>query len=509
MMGPNAPYSIYGRTYLYNGAAGVYAPIFRPGASVIAQTVNLTGALLTFGPQITDAAGNYLFTVQPTAQLVWGNPIFLQATDVGGWMGWNQTTIVLNSDKANGNVTYGIPYNNTITWCIDWTVTPIVGVNVVAIGQAVFVNATIRDNRSLVVPGYYGNLRIDTNDTNPSVLVWGAADPNNIVLDGVGGAFTDGYYNATVQLYTPAPYAWCVWVNDTTGADNSLVDPSAAFLLPYAAANITDNTHIRVSSGGVMWTLAVGWNLVSYTKNYSAIGVFSALEATQYIEDARVRYGLGASSIVMASMTNGQPSTISYDTYTYGVGGVDFLIGIDYAYWVYVQVAIPLVFVPGEDILTGNNDPGMGLPAGVNTVTLLAGWTMVSTGLNHTSNVFGAGANAPLVADIAGNQGNAALGSIFWTGGSWTAGVHYAWYDQPGGIADSNTGVDYLTGGVALSSGAVWLPATQTYDTFVYDAWFGLWDSGLGYNNEVNQVYYASGFWVYSAGGAITYAVTA
>jgi hypothetical protein len=424
-------------------------------------------------------------------------------------MGWNQSTIVLNSDNAVTNVTYGIPYNNTITWVIDWTVTPTIGVNIVAPGTAVGVRVEIRDNRSLIVPGYYGNLRIDTNDTNAAVQVWGGADPNNIVLDGVGGAVTDGYYNNTVQLYTPRPWAWGVWVNDTTGADLYLVDPSAAFL--YVAANlanqIDDNTHIRISSGGVMWTLSVGWNLVSYPKNYTLLGTLSALEATQYIEDARVRYGLGASSIVMASMTNGQPSTISYDTYTFGVGGVDFLITPDYAYWVFVQVAIPLVFVPGNDIVAAN-DPGMGLPGGVNTVTLNAGWTMVSTGLNPTSIVFGAGVNAPLLSDIAGNQGNGAAGSIFWTGGSWAAG-HYAWYDQPGGIADSNLGVDYLTGGVALSSGAVWLPATQTYDTCVYDAWFGLWDSGLGYNNEVNQVYYASGFWVYSAGGAITYSVAA
>ncbi|MFH0816440.1 MAG: hypothetical protein V1934_06465 [Methanobacteriota archaeon] len=509
MLGPNAPYSIAGRVFQYNGAAGLYNPLIQDNANVIVQTVNFTGDLKTYGPQNTDAAGNFLFTVQPVDQLVWGNPIFVQATNAGGiaWMGWNQSTIVLNSASSFCNVTYGVPYNLTVTAVADWTLGEIIGVNAVAPGTAVQVRVEVYDNRSLMATGYYGNLRIDTNDTNAAVLVWGGADPNNIALDGVGGGFTDGFYDNTVQLWTPRPFGWGVWVNDTTGGDNSLVDASAAFLLPYAAVSVTDNTHIRIVSGGIMWTLSVGWNLVSLTKGYT-LSAFSAFEATQYIEDARVRYGLGASAIVMASLTNGQPSTISYDTYTYGPGGSDFLINNDMAYWVYVDVAIPMVYIPCNDI-TLPNDATVGIVANVNTVTLLAGWTMVSTGMNEASNVFGVGVNAPLLSDIDGNQGNGAAGSRFWTGGSWVAGVHYAWYDQPGGIADSNTGVDYLTGGVVLSSAAAWNPAAQTYHTCVYDAWFGLWDSGLGYNNYVDQVYYASGFWVYSAGGAITYSVIA
>ncbi|MFH0815394.1 MAG: hypothetical protein V1934_01055 [Methanobacteriota archaeon] len=271
---------------------------------------------------------------------------------------------------------------------------------------------------------------------------------------------------------------------------------------------MADNTHIRVLTGGLMWQLAAGWNIVSMTKDFAdtGMGAFTASVACQRIQDANLLYGSPASSIVMARLTNGQPSTISYDTYTYGVGGPNFPIGNDYAYWVYVDAAIPRVYIPGIDI-TLPNDPGVGIVAGVNTVVLNNGWTLVSTGMNEVSAVFNWGVTAPILVDPIGNTGHGFQGSIFWTGGSWQAGVHYAWYDQPGGIADSNAGVDYLTGGVALSSGAVWLPSTQTYDTCIYDAWFGLWNAGLGYNNEAMRIYYASGFWVYSGGGAITYDV--
>jgi hypothetical protein len=308
------------------------------------------------------------------------------------------------------------------------------------------------------------------------------------------------------------PGVWCIWVNDTTTPVDSLtpdipvLDPA-----PYLnAQNETDNTHVMITGGGFYWQLLVGWNIISVPMNTTLLygATFTASEAYACVLAADLLYPGVLTECTIASRT----AAGTYETYD--GAGIDFVMDLDHAYWAYVDVAIPYVYVMSDDLEAGAlGDPAMGIAAGgINTVSLNAGWNMVNSGLNASASYW-LGETANFV-DPANHQGWASQGvNILFTGGSFGLG-YYGWYDQPNlGLThepDDNTGVMLVTSGVLLTCAATWNPTTQLFDAGnSYDDWFGCWNYGSAYNNQGRPVYYASGFWVYAAGaGSLTYDIS-
>jgi hypothetical protein len=543
---PTNPLNIGGFITLYNGnLATGYNPGYVEFATVTVRTYSAAGVYTTI-VDTTDALGFYQVTFTNNSYMdggtVWVNTT-TPASPTNIWVGavnyprnapgWINNSLVTAVDAAGQlfrNETLGIPTNLTVRWVPDWTVLPIPGINVLNAGATFYVTAVARDRQGLLAPGYYGALTTWTNQTVGTY--WGAVLPAQATatLDGLGGAVspfpdanlvgTDGYWNNTAVFFTMG--IWVCWVNDTTAPINSMTPNAPAPLPPQVPAiNERDNTHVRILGGGFFWQPVRGWNIISVTKNTIAVygATFTASEAGACVIAGALRNGVVLTGALLSNRLAGSPA--NYETWDIlAAGGVNFVMDIDHAYWLYVNANILDVFVQSDDILGGAaGDPPMGIaPGGLNTVGLVAGWNMVNSGLNQTGTVFGAGANAPIHTDVSGNVGNWAAGTVLYTAGAWTAGppAYRAWYDAPltgGHRADAQgagAGVGYATATTLFRCANTWNPALQVFFTGVaYADWVGQWNFGSAYNNQGSPIYYASGFWIYAeAAGTATYDIS-
>jgi hypothetical protein len=541
---PTNPLNVGGFVHLYNGnLATGYNPGFVEAATVTATTWN--GTTYRTLTDVTDPTGFYQVTFTNGSYLdggaVWvntttpANPTTVHvgaATYTFNAPGWVNNSAIAAVDSAGQlfcNETLGIPYNLTVRWVPDWTVTPIPGINILNILQQFYVTAVVRDRQGLLAPGYYGALRTWTNQTNGNL--WGAPLPAQATatLDGLGGLASpwgdanyqglDGFYNRSAAFVNSGIFV--IWVNDTTSPSDSLTPDAPPPLPPQVSAVYErDNTHVRIIGvGGFFWRLLAGWNIVSVPQNTSAYygPTFTASEAGSCVQAAAARYGVVLTTCLLAGRLAGSPA--SYQTWDVLAGaGVDFAMDIDHAYWLYVSAAITDVYVPSTGLLNipGVGDPAMGIgPTGINQVSLAAGWNMVNSGLNETGTVFGLGVNAPMHIDVSGNIGNWASGTVLYTAGSFGAG-YYCWFDAPltGGHRNdaqgAGAGAGYASATNQLRCANTWDPATQAFNTGVaYADWVGQWNFGSAYNNQGSPVYYASGFWVYAeTAGLLTYDIS-
>ncbi|MEW5937721.1 MAG: hypothetical protein AB1665_07880, partial [Candidatus Thermoplasmatota archaeon] len=237
------------------------------------------------------------------------------------------------------------------------------------------------------------------------------------------------------------------------------------------------------------------------------------------VQAAATRYNLSLTECFISNRNPGSPAT--YQTWDVIAGaGVNFILNIDRAYWLYVNVTIPLVFVQSNELVAAG-DPAMGIAAGgINTVDLDNGWTMVNSALNATSREWGFGTYAPWMLDIDSNNGTAASGTIFYTAGDFVVGTYMNWYDAPLGSGvyypvhendaqGAGAGAGYVNSAIGplLKCANTWNSTARVYNTGVaYDDGFGQWRFGSAYNNVGSPIYYASGFWVYAyAAGAVQY----
>ncbi|MBI5000993.1 MAG: Ig-like domain-containing protein [Euryarchaeota archaeon] len=536
---PTNPLDVAGRIFLYNGSvAGGYNPGNVSGAAVSIQTVNSTNVLIT-KLATSDMAGNYIVTFNNT-EYVDGGLIYVNTTTpaavtsvyVAGqnftfaapdWRNWTTSTAVDGAGLVWINATLGIPYNLTVSWVPDWLLGSN-AFNTFPAGTVFNVLSVIYDNRSRVCPGYYGTLLIRSNESNAVSAAWTfvpASVGGTVTLDGLGGAVSpilpganvtapfaavgDGVYGNTASLWNVG--VWALWVNDTFAPVGSL----APGVPGYSAFFETDNTHVQIVGGGFYWKPLAGWNLISVPMNTTTLygPAFTASDVDSAVTAAALLYGVALTSAFVSNRLAGSPAT--YETYDIVLNaGIDFTLNIDNAYWLYVNAAITAVYVQAEELIAGDVGFGQISAAGINDVTLVAGWNMVNSGLNATSREFGLGANAPNFVDAAGHAGNwSNNNTILYTGGGQTLNTFYGWYDQPIGAShrvdrqDTDPG-NYLTASPDLRVANTWDPATQSYVTGCsYADWFGLWRQADGYNNYGRPVYYASGFWVYAEAGGV------
>jgi len=534
---PTNPLNVGGRVYLYNDNTAVVQ-----NATVTIGCVNATG-VWNSNTTLTDITGFYLFTMQPNnytdATTILVNVTTPSATvtvwegaaqyvfSAPGWMNYTSTQALDGNGTVWASAFLAIPYNITVRWIPDYTITPIIGINQLPSGTTFYISVVVTDMYGLLAPGYYGTIAASTNESNALATLWGAAVPGpiNAVLDGLGGVAspvaeplyaawgtgTDGYWNQTAIFFTIG--IWGIWCNDTTAPVGTL----APLLTGYTAYRETNMTHVRIAGGGFFWQPVAGWNIVSVPMNtidqYGIDGMWAS-EARDAVVVAANSYGLWplASAFISNRLPGSPASYQSWDIVT--DGGTDFNMTIDGAYWLYVSVAIPYVHVNATELLLPA-DPLNGIVGGVNTVTTVAGWNMVNTGLNGDSTEFWT--YAPIINISVGTyvrMGRASNNNtIMYTGGGTVAGTRIAWYDQP--VTGANwpdrqtTEPGMYTTGVLLQCANTWNPAQQVYvKGIVYDDWVGQWNFvDAAYQNTGKPIYFLSGFWLYSAGGDITYTI--
>ncbi|MCK5037644.1 MAG: hypothetical protein KAS16_00960, partial [Thermoplasmata archaeon] len=527
-LGPSFPAEVKGFANLYNGdhVAG-YLPIAQVGALVTMQTYNATGVLITLGPVATDAIGRYLFTVQPDEYDV-GGTVWVNYTN-GAYLDFQVGVFAVDGAEVWANGTFGVPYDMHVDWIPFWDgnlPAPVSGSNTYFPGQAFYVNITVYDAYGNIAPGYYCWMEIDTNESSLLQDLWlGGVAPTAIEFDGIGGATTDGYYNNTVQLYTAG--VWAIFVNATidgagTPATNLTwfggANPTNPQLDP--AGNVTNITHVQIAAGGFYWTPIADWNLVSVPMNVSVAlltgGNFLASTACQQVEDAAVfaGAGIGTTTIIMAQqILNQYPA--QYNTFEYGVGGTDFTLGIDYAYWLFVDVDLTAdgVYIQADELEV--DDTIEIDAAGLNTVTLGTSWTMVNPSASWGNSSAWLGGAAVHI-DLRGNTGLWSTGAgQLYTGGGWNGGANIAWYGNPAtplypaaytGYAEDPG--SWVSTGTVIADSAVWAPAVAggLWTAKSYEpAFYGQTDPGMGSANDADLLSYANGFIVWSTGGDITY----
>jgi hypothetical protein len=333
---------------------------------------------------------------------------------------------------------------------------------------------------------------------------------------------TDGYYNSTCTFFLGG--VWAIYANATDAIGGAPVLNMAWALPTYPVNNTWNYTHVYIQAGGFFWRPQAGWNLISVPKNISAVLLpFTAEQAGNLTNDAAVGAGIVLTEIVVAQAQFGS-NPIAYDTYTWGVGGTNFVLGIDYAYWLYVDADMSAegVFVQCEEVTPGDQgelELGVGEidAAGLNNVVLPAyAWTMVSTSAGWANNSIYSG-HVGGHTDTRGNTGAWSLGTTdFYTGGGYIPGIggNKAFYSQPGIPAnvymgqDDNAGI-WISQAVVIDDSASWTPGLPwgVFEGRAYSAGFyGQQDFGEGSANDATPLYYASGFWVFSiAGGNFDY----
>ncbi|MCK4266612.1 MAG: hypothetical protein KAX31_04975, partial [Thermoplasmata archaeon] len=447
---PNFPYDIKGFAHLYNGSHAVgYNPVNIPGATVVLETTNTTGVFYT-DTQVTDGLGRYLFVLQPDNYTIGGMAWVNFTITYGASTFYDYQTTVCNIGGGESwvNGTGGIPAFVNITWIPWWDgILPAPLPNTYPAGGPFWINVTITDVLGSICPGYYCYMQLETNETSLAQDLWTLGPgPVTIVFDGIGGAVSpfgagDGYWNNTCVLNIAG--VWAMWANATDGIGNPMTnltwwDPVLPNGPQYEPANATWNyTHVLIVAGGFHWRPVVGWNLISIPKNISFVFglALDASEAAQLVEDAALGAGIVITEIVLSEHQPGSYPA-SYNTWTHGVGGIDFAMSIDYSYWLYVDADLSAegVFVQGANHVLYNDElENWGETAGwVNTVTLNAGYTMV----NPSAAWWNCSAWNGTVSwhiDTRGNNGTwSNMGTYLHTGCGWVGGSYIPWYGQDG-----------------------------------------------------------------------------
>ncbi|MBA3046689.1 MAG: Ig-like domain-containing protein [Candidatus Thermoplasmatota archaeon] len=511
------PFIVHGFAMLYNGSiAAGYQPVNRTGATVTVQTTNITGVLFTW-TGLTDGNGAYLVTLQP-ANYTLGGPIWVNFTEpdlVSGLL-WQNYSMILSTNSGDGwcNGTYGIPYNIDIEWIPWWNgILPAPITNTYLPGQLFIISVNITDIYGCNAPGHYSWVTLQTNETSSLQTLWGTGSPGpyGIEFDGIGGVTTDGWYNSTCALYLLG--VWAIYGN-VTATLGGLASTNLAWAFPtYPVNNTWNYTHVLIKTGGFFWQPIAGWNLISVPKNVSAAykdagGFLNASTAAQLVLDTGI-----VATLTLAQANLGS-NPISYNTYSVPGGGTNFLLGIDYAYWLFVGTGIPDgVFVPCEPGAMGAGELDLNwgeiTAAGINQVTLGGNaWTMVSTSAGWVNNSI-YNNSVGLHTDVRDNTGTWSLGTTdFYTGGGYIPG-NKAFYAQAGTLDGAylnnpdNPGM-WISNGAVIQDSATYTPGVPygTYAGRVYKAaFYGQANFGQGSCNDATPIYYAGGFWVFSAGG--------
>jgi hypothetical protein len=288
-------------------------------------------------------------------------------------------------------------------------------------------------------------------------------------------------------------------------------------------------THVFIAAGGFYWKPVAGWNLVSVPKNISATwlvaGQFMASRATLAVSEAAIGAGIPVTEIILGSYIAGTVPAV-YDIYDFALGGpVDFPLTIDYSYWLWVDVDMSAegVYMQCEGPPSNPNgelDLGWGEidAAGINQVTLNAGWTFVNPSASWTNGTAWLGGTG-LHVDSRGNNASWSMGTeVLFTGGGWidVGAGQWSWYSVSGIVPTApylgqgdNPGTWTDNANVVLQDAACWYPSNDilvdgTYTMNAYPLFFlGVQDFGQGSCNDAQQLFYAGGFLVYSVGGGV------
>ncbi|MCK4758178.1 MAG: hypothetical protein KAS67_06990, partial [Thermoplasmata archaeon] len=526
------PLDVVGFAQWYNGThADGYSPVNITDLTPSVVVTSYNGTAWISQPAVnTDGFGRYQVEIQPDEYIV-GGLVWANFT-MGTYQDSVNATVIFDGVNIMLNGTFGIPYDMFVYWVPYWDgILPAPAGNVYAPGQMFYVNVSVYDAYGNIAPGYYCYMNISTNETSLLQDLWlGGLSPTIIALDGIGGPVTDGYYNNTVQLYTAG--VWAIYVNasDATGGPVTNLTwwipggPNGPQADP--AANVTNMTHIQIAEGGFYWRpIADAWNLVSVPMNVSvalldAGGDFWASKACEQIEAVAIWEGAApsATQIVLAKHQLNSYNPVTYDTYEYGVGGTDFIMSIDYCYWLFVSTVdlwTDGIYIQASELERDDAKETLG---NVNTITLGSSWTMLNPSASWGNSSAWANGGAVIHIDERGNTGLWSTGAgQLYDGGSWNGGVNIAWYGATGTLPqagvywgygdDIGSWVDETT--VTILDSGVWDPATGLWNCNNYEPLFyGITDPGwAGAANVANPLFYANGFIVWSYGGNTEYQI--